>query len=189
MVLADSDRIPRVPPYLGYCYQNAIFRVQGFHPLWPDFPIPFHFNYIPNIAALQPRCCRNNNGLGCSLFARHYWGNHFCFLFLRVLRCFSSPGWPPALRRDITLARDGLSHSGTCGSIRICQSPQIFAACRALPRLREPRHPPYALCNFLLERTLLSVLFLIARYSVILEINSIYFTFIYFPIMPKNFNL
>jgi hypothetical protein len=96
MVLADSDRIPRVPPYLGYCYRNAIFRVQGFHPLWPDFPIPFHFNYIPNIAALQPRCCRNNNGLGCSLFARHYWGNHFCFLFLRVLRCFSSPGWPPS---------------------------------------------------------------------------------------------
>src|SRR5690554_1078579 len=50
---------------------------------------------------------------------------------------------------NITIARDGLSHSGTCGSIRICQSPQIFAACRALLRLREPRHPPYALCNFL----------------------------------------
>jgi hypothetical protein len=94
MVLADSDRIPRVPPYSGYCYQYAIFRVQGCHLLWPAFPYPFHFNYIPNIAALQPRCCRNNTGLGCSPFARHYLGNHFCFLFLRVLRCFSSPGWP-----------------------------------------------------------------------------------------------
>ena len=29
-------------------------------------------------------------GLGCSPFARHYWGNHCCFLFLEVLRCFSS---------------------------------------------------------------------------------------------------
>ena len=31
-------------------------------------------------------------GLGCSDFARHYSRNRFCFLFLRVLRCFSSPG-------------------------------------------------------------------------------------------------
>ena len=34
-------------------------------------------------------------GLGSSDFARHYFRNHFCFLFLRVLRCFSSPGSPP----------------------------------------------------------------------------------------------
>ena len=30
-------------------------------------------------------------GLGCSHFARHYFGNRSCFLFLEVLRCFSSP--------------------------------------------------------------------------------------------------
>ncbi len=49
--------------------------------------------------ALQPR--RNNgcsllrpDSLGSSPFARRYWGNHCCFLFLRVLRCFSSPGSP-----------------------------------------------------------------------------------------------
>ena len=34
-------------------------------------------------------------GLGFSPFARHYLGNHFCFLFLRLLRCFSSTGAPP----------------------------------------------------------------------------------------------
>ena len=33
-------------------------------------------------------------GLGSSAFARHYLRNHFCFLFLRVLRCFSSPRLP-----------------------------------------------------------------------------------------------
>ena len=31
-------------------------------------------------------------GLGCSDFARHYYRNHGCFLFLRVLRWFTSPG-------------------------------------------------------------------------------------------------
>ena len=34
----------------------------------------------------------STRGLGCSAFARHYFRNRFCFLFLRVLRCFSSPG-------------------------------------------------------------------------------------------------
>src|ERR1700736_1605369 len=31
-------------------------------------------------------------GLGCSDFARHYYRNHGCFLFLWVLRWFTSPG-------------------------------------------------------------------------------------------------
>ena len=31
-------------------------------------------------------------GLGSSEFARHYYRNHCCFLFLRVLRWFTSPG-------------------------------------------------------------------------------------------------
>ena len=32
-------------------------------------------------------------GLGCSHFARRYSGNHVCFLFLQLLRCFNSLGW------------------------------------------------------------------------------------------------
>ena len=47
-----------------------------------------------HVAALLPRRGRNLRGLGCAPFARHYWGYHCCFLFLRVLRCFSSPGLP-----------------------------------------------------------------------------------------------
>jgi len=46
-------------------------------------------------AVLQPQNCRNNFGLGSSHFARHYFGNHCYFLFLQVLRCFSSPGLLP----------------------------------------------------------------------------------------------
>ena len=32
-------------------------------------------------------------GLGFSAFARRYLRNHFCFLLLGVLRCFTSPGF------------------------------------------------------------------------------------------------
>ena len=45
----------------------------------------------PSSPALQPRRRLHAGGLGSSLFARRYWGNHSYFLFLRVLRCFSSP--------------------------------------------------------------------------------------------------
>ena len=40
---------------------------------------------------------RDTGGLGSSPFARRYWGNRCYFLFLRVLRCFSSPRSPPGL--------------------------------------------------------------------------------------------
>ena len=36
-----------------------------------------------------------DSGLGSSPFARRYLGNRCFFLFLRVLRCFSSPGYLP----------------------------------------------------------------------------------------------
>src|SRR5689334_14789480 len=39
-------------------------------------------------------------GLGCSEFARHYYRNHGCFIFLWVLRWFTSPG---SLRHPIPL--------------------------------------------------------------------------------------
>ena len=43
----------------------------------------------------------------------------------------------------------GLSHSEIRGSKVICTSPQLVAAYHVLHRLREPRHPPYALSYFL----------------------------------------
>ena len=38
---------------------------------------------------------RSRSGLGSFHFARRYFGNRCFFLFLRVLRCFSSPGSLP----------------------------------------------------------------------------------------------
>ena len=70
-----------------------------------------------------------------------------CFLFLRVLRCFSSPGSPPP-SADAGIAPGGLPHSEIRGSEGICPSPRLIAACRVLRRLREPRHPSCALLSF-----------------------------------------
>ena len=41
-------------------------------------------------AVRTPEC--THSGLGSFGFARRYFQNHCCFLFLRLLRCFSSPG-------------------------------------------------------------------------------------------------
>ena len=69
------------------------------------------------------------------------------FLFLRVLRCFSSPRWP--LRKQMScLQHDGLSHSEIGGSTVICTYPPLIAAYHVLHRLNEPRHPPCALSYF-----------------------------------------
>ena len=54
----------------------------------------FLYQITVDVAVLQPRARRNAPGLGSSAFARHYLRNHCCFLFLRVLRCFSSPRSP-----------------------------------------------------------------------------------------------
>ena len=54
--------------------------------------------------------------------------------------------------RVTCLQHAGLPHSEICGSICMCQSPQLIAAYHVLHRLWEPRHSPYAL-------TLLIVLF------------------------------
>ena len=71
-------------------------RVRGCHPLRPDFPVRSARACKYNRAALLPPDGLDRPGLGSSPFARHYWGNHCCFLFLRVLRCFSSPRSPHA---------------------------------------------------------------------------------------------
>ena len=90
------------------------------------------------------------NGLGSSPFARRYLGNRLFFLFLRVLRCFSSPGCLLCAYVFSTgypdMTPDGLPHSGIHGSMPAYGSPWHFAADRALLRLLAPRHPPYALC-------------------------------------------
>ena len=111
-----------------------------------DFPKSFYFIFIVHIVVLQPPDRRNDQSLGYSAFARHYLRNHYCFLFLSLLRCFSSGGMLP--RKDTMLAHGGLPHSEIPGSQLLCSSPRLIAALHVLHRLCMPRHPPCALNCF-----------------------------------------
>ena len=94
MVLVSSVRIPRVPTYSGYRSASTRFRLRECHPLRSAFQSRFGYLSLAFSAVHTPQmlCTR---GLGSSDFARHYSRNRSYFLFLRVLRCFSSPGSPP----------------------------------------------------------------------------------------------
>ena len=83
---------------------------------------------------LQPRLVRKQTGLGSAPFARHYSGYRLFFLFLRVLRCFSSPG-SPTLTSVHGLQPCGLPHSEMLGSKPVCSSPSLFAAYHVFHRL------------------------------------------------------
>ena len=82
--------------------------LRGYHPLWPAFPCRSINPLITSLPqktspVLQPTppsmICGpatpgspcESPGLGYSDFARHYFRNHGCFLFLGVLRWFTSP--------------------------------------------------------------------------------------------------
>ena len=109
-----------------------------------------HTGLSPSVVRLSNTLPLKTAGLGSSPFARHYWGNHCYFLFLEVLRCFSSLRLPRHTYMAVTVLQTaGLSHSDTRGSRDMCSYPRLFAAYRVLHRLREPRHPPCALSYFL----------------------------------------
>ena len=74
---------------------NFSFRIRDFHLLWLVFPGPFFYKSLITSAVRTPTC--THVGLGSYHFARRYFGNRCFFLFLRLLRCFSSPGSPPQL--------------------------------------------------------------------------------------------
>ena len=69
------------------------FHIRGFHSLWRAFPKPFCYRLPIPYTVRTPECM--HSGLGSFPFARRYSGNRCFFLFLRLLRCFSSPGSLP----------------------------------------------------------------------------------------------
>ena len=93
---AASRWISRVLRYSGYrpdCRRFAYRAFTSFGPLFHAVLLALAFF----VSVLQPQARRNAVGLGSSAFARRYLRNHCYFLFLRVLRCFSSPGWLTSL--------------------------------------------------------------------------------------------
>ena len=93
----------------------------------------FFYQIQVNVVVLQPRARRDAPGLGCSAFARHYLRNHCCFLFLQVLRCFSS------LRSLLILGNDSSSHwVPPFGNPRVTGYLRLTVAYRSLSRPSSP---------------------------------------------------
>ena len=156
-VFSLAGRSPRIRTGFLVSRPTRVFRINkgmytctGLSPSPAELSFSFHLcAFINRAKSLYPVSAKTDTVWALSPFARRYWGNRFFFLLLPVLRCFSSRG---LLHLAVVTPSSGagLPHSDTCGSTRACQSPQIFAACRVLLRLRKPGHPPAALIHFLL---------------------------------------
>ena len=66
------------------------FSLTGLSPSLAGLSRTVLLTSLVTYAVRTPEC--SHSGLGSFPFARRYSGNHCCFLFLRLLRCFSSPG-------------------------------------------------------------------------------------------------
>ena len=86
-----------------------------------------------NIVVLLPLFCRNKISLGYSTFARHYQRNHYCFLLLRVLRCFSSPGL-----LTFRCNRSSIYQVSPFGNLRVKMYVPLTVAYRSLSRPSSP---------------------------------------------------
>src|SRR5919201_1927321 len=156
MVLVDSRGISRVPRYSGTCPASQIAVVYRAVTVYGrSFQIVRLANWFVTCRPFGPTGpttppCKHD-GLGCSAFARRYWRNHCCFLFLWVLRWFTSPrclhtayGFSGG---SFGINQRGFPHSDIPGSKLVCSSPGLIAAYRVLHRLLAPRHSPYALSS------------------------------------------
>ena len=125
------------PALLRIPLRFAPLRIRSSHALWLYFPEHSARGVSCDGVVLQPHDCRDRHGLGYSPFARHYWGNHCYFLFLQVLRCFSSLRWPPALPDGIPSGYRVVPF----GDPRVKGYLRLAAAFRSLSR---PSSPPRA---------------------------------------------
>ena len=147
VVPAASRRVPRVLRYSGSCRLPRGFAYRAL----TSCGAPFHASSAPPSgrswqSTTPPRV---RSGLGPPGFARRYSRVRFFFLFLRLLRCFSSPGAPRAgyvfARRWPGLPRPG-SPIRTPADHRACAPPRSFSQLVASffgPPV--PRHPSCAL--------------------------------------------
>ena len=167
MVLADSHRISRARSYSGQCtitqpcsfsygththYGSPLTRIHLPH-TDSDDQAAAQSMHIPQ--PLISNLCRVSHqpGLATSAFARHYSRNHSCFLFLRVLRCFTSPRSP-----HTTYTFSGGYHDSRRGGFphsEILESTPVYRLPEAYRRLPRPSSAPDAkastICSYEFE--------------------------------------
>ena len=70
--------------------RSLLISCTGLSPSLAGLPRPFHYHTSHLSRSITPE--RTRSGLGSFHFARRYFGNRVFFLFLALLRCFSSGG-------------------------------------------------------------------------------------------------
>ena len=171
MVVVDSRRVSRVPRYSGICQKPHRFRLRGYHPLWPVLPDSSANESVGNFSALNradPTTPKDPKTFWFGLFRVRsplLTESLICFLFLGVLRWFTSPrSLLPTYefsREILHFLRSGFPHSEIPGSTPVCGSPRLIAADHVLHRLPSPRHPPCALSSLIITLFVQSALYAI----------------------------
>ena len=90
MVPADSRWIPRVPRYSGYRYGPYPLRVRSCHALRPHFPEGSTRGHGPTARSYNPARAVTRTVWATPRSLATTGGIIVYFLFLQVLRCFSS---------------------------------------------------------------------------------------------------
>ena len=122
----------------------------GLSPSVVGFSKPFFSQASCYIAVLQPHGCVATTvvwALPRSLATTR--GIISLFSLPTGTKMFQFPAFALRYCAVTVLQTAGLSHSEILGSKVICTYPGLIAAYHVLHRLREPRHPPYALSYFL----------------------------------------
>ncbi len=139
MVPPASRPITRVGRYSGTPLRQVHgLRLPGFHRLWQDVPVALQLT-SPDayVGPTTPRPQGPRFGL-CPVRSPLLRASRLISLSTRYLDV--SVPW---VRSPFGVTA-GFPHSGILGSMRVCRSPRLIAAYRALHRLRVPRHPRLA---------------------------------------------
>ena len=149
MVPPTSHKVSRVSWYSGSCLLLIAFPYGAFTLSGRSFQDRSGNESAHMMQSVTPGC--THPGLGSSAFARRYLRNRVFFLFLRVLRCFSSPGSPPYVMDWRMDDRGPLCRVSPFGHPRIKGYLLLPAAFRSLSRPSSALSAKAsALCSFCL---------------------------------------
>ena len=147
MVPQYSVRIPRVRTYFGYCRLTSDF-------VYKTLTSSGHASHRVRLSSVIPRSVHNpisisTYGLASCAFARHYSRNLVWFLFLSLLRCFSSGGSPYIPMYSVCSHYASHNEVSPFGYLRIFAYLQLPAAFRSLSRPSSASDAKaFTLCSF-----------------------------------------
>ena len=190
MVPPSSHGISRAPRYSGSCSLLLLF-------VYVTLTLSRQPSQTVRLKIRNAKCSPNPErisslGLASSAFARHYLRNLGWFLFLALLRCFSSGGSPPYaidLHMDAWTTSCGLLHSEISGSMLAYNSPLLIAVNHVLLRLSMPRHSLCALLCFTICSFGSSQNFRVQLFVVFFYPTFWLFTFMSLFLLTRSFHL